>query len=185
MVKAQTLVTVHGKDPNHWDKSDEHGGHEYYGAAIADAADNGGITINFRYDEDYHPNKQPGDANMWATIDTTIPATPFNEHKPVPPTLKQEKPIIPQNAHKPHVPVPDKPQLIPHEKLIPFTETPPAPPVLKTIPTEPVKPEDLSIQQHNVVINYTPSPEKQWEENNVNTNNKIYMNVRHQQQILV
>lgn len=74
------------------------------------------------------------------------------------------------------MPVPDKPQLIPHEKLIPFTETPPAPPVLKTIPTEPVKPEDLSIQQHNVVINYTPSPEKQWEENNVNTNNKIYMN---------
>lgn len=163
-------------DPNLWDKSNEHGGHEYYGAAIADAADNGGITINFRYDEAYHPNKQPGDANMWATIDTTIPATPFNEQKPVPPTLKKEKPVIPQNAHKPHVPVPDKPQLIPHEKLIPFTETPPTPPVLKTIPTEPVKPEDLSIQQHNVVINYTPSPEKQWEENNVNTNNKIYMN---------
>lgn len=166
-------VTSDQMQGNDWDA--DSGPYKYYGSIVGlMKSSSNSFDFTFSTHDDYNPKRFL--SATWAMLSTDIPTTPFNEQKPVPPTLEQDKPILPQNAHKPHVPVPDKPQLIPHQELIPFTETPPAPPVLKTIPTEPVKPEDLSIQQHNVVINYTPSPEKQWEENNVNTNNKIYMN---------
>lgn len=171
-------------NPTYWDNANKHADLMYYGAAVANATDNGGTTVMFSYWK--HPGDHPSatDGEAWATIDTTIPNTPFNEQKPVPPTpptpfttpepQKPTQPTAPTiNPHdqldiQPPVMTPDTP----HQNNIPFTETPPTPPR-----EEPQAPNPVNVDYHYNVYNYNSNVQKNFTlKSGQVTNNQVFVN---------
>lgn len=152
---------------NNWDTAT--GPYKYFGSILGQLkAGANSFDFTFTTHDDYNPNRFL-DAT-WAMLSTDIPATPFNEQKPVPPTPPTEPTINPHDKLdiNPPVMTPDTP----HQSNIPFTETPPTPPR-----EEPQVPNPVNVDYHYDVYNYNSNVQKNFTTKSGQvTNNQVFVN---------